>query len=377
MNPTPGEQMDLDSILKKRKVLITCGMGGVGKTTLSAAIAIRAALMGKKVAVITIDPAKRLANSLGLDSLDDHPKDITSQLRESLQHAQAQNLFRPNPNWNTEGSLSAIMPDTRRTFENFVHELSPHPAVTQKVIENPIFQIFAKEFSGTNEYMALERLLSLYRSGQYDFIVLDTPPSRNTLAFLNAPQLLARFFDEKLVRLLVLPANQLLSSGIKKALSILEKLTGAGFMTHLFDFAASLFEVQVNFSASLKKITTLLQSSEVGFLMVTTPTMDAIEEAKHFIQSVQEHQFSFDGIILNRTLEHLDPSAEPLEPSQIKPYQGAFEIMQDIRGREQIVTENLQKTGIPICAKVTELARDVHSVEDLLYVATALQPHPH
>jgi anion-transporting ArsA/GET3 family ATPase len=360
---------NIDDIIKSRKILITCGTGGVGKTTLSAAIAMRAALLGKKVVVITIDPAKRLANSLGLHVLDDQPTDLTPQIKAVVDKVNAAaNVLSPSAEFPAAftGSLVAIVPDTRKTFENFVTELAPNQAVADRVMNNPIFQIFAKEFSGTNEYMALERLLSIYKSSAYDFIVLDTPPSRNTLAFLDAPRLLAQFFDEKIIRWLILPANKILAAGVKKALGILERLTGAGFMTNLFDFASSLFEVQVNFTASLKKITLLLESPEVGFMMVTTPTMDAIDEAKHFIASVHEHRFSFDGVILNRTLGYLDSK------TSVVGYESAFEVMRDLQARELRVFENLIKTEIPICAKLPELARDVHSLEDLFYVAMAL-----
>ena len=367
MSEVKPTQKKIDGIIKSRKILITCGTGGVGKTTLSAAIAMRAALLGKKVVVITIDPAKRLANSLGLRVLDDRPTDLTPQLMAVVNKVKTTGGYSASeiPE-NFTGSLVAIVPDTRKTFENFVTELAPNPVVADRIMGNPIFQIFAKEFSGTNEYMALERLLSIYNSGDYDFIVLDTPPSRNTLAFLDAPRLLAQFFEEKIIRWLILPANKILAAGVKKALGILERPTGAGFMTNLFDFASSLFLVQVNFTASLKKITLLLESPEVGFMMVTTPTMDAIDEAKHFIDSVHEHRFSFDGVILNRTLGYLDSKAS------VVGYEDAFEAIRDLQAREHRVLENLVRTEIPICAKLPELARDVHSLEDLFYVAMAL-----
>ena len=350
----------LDQILEKRKIIITCGTGGVGKTTLSAAIAIRAATLGRKAVVITIDPAKRLATSLGLQTLSDEATDLTDHVRAA--HRKLANPSAPE----VSGTLAAIMPDTRRTFENFVTELAPSPVLAAKVLKNPIFQIFAKEFSGTNEYMALERLLALDRRSSYDCIILDTPPSRNTLAFLDAPKLLSQFFDEKLIRWLVLPANKLVATGMKKGLGILERLTGAGFMTSLFDFAAALFEVQGNFTGNLRKVTDLLESQKTGFLMVSTPSPEILPEAGHFIKRLEEHRFHFDGLALNRTIGHL-----PKE-SATPGYESAFEIIQALQTREQWVSENLVKNLIPVCAKIPELARDVHSVEDLFHVAMAL-----
>ncbi len=347
----------INRILENRHIIITAGTGGVGKTTLSAALAFRAAMLGKKTVVITIDPAKRLATSLGLSTLGDHPTDLTPMLKAIHEKSGGKGEIK--------GTLAAIMPDTRKTFENFVAELAPNEAIAEQVIRNPIFQIFAKEFSGTNEYMALERLYALNEEEKYDTIILDTPPSRNTLAFLDAPTLLARFFEERLIKWLVLPANKLVSTGMRKALGILEKLTGAGFMTHLFDFASALFEVRVNFTANLKKMTDLMASPQVGFLMVTTPTPDTVPEAQHFIEQVVSHGFHFDGIALNRTLGYLKIHERPS-------HEGAIEIIKCLQNREAQVLKQLGKQSIPVLAKLPELARDVHSVEDLFHVAMAL-----
>ncbi|MGZ3688645.1 MAG: ArsA family ATPase [Bdellovibrionota bacterium] len=357
---------EIDPTLARRRILITCGTGGVGKTTVSAALAIRAAMLGRKTVVITIDPAKRLATSLGLKSLGDEPTDLTPLIREAHARAKASGAKVPPE---MTGTLAAIMPDTRKTFESFVHELAPDPSAAERVMKNPIFQIFAKEFSGTNEYMALERLYALDKQGLYDCIILDTPPSRNTLAFLKAPKLLAQFFEERLIRWLVLPANRLVSGGMKKALGILEKLTGASFMSNLFDFASSLFEVQATFTANLRKITRLLESEEVGFLMVTVPSPDTAPEAHLFIQSVAEHGFRFDGLALNRTLDYLEVPSALDAPKEL---QEAFSVLRALKERESRVLSDLKKDEIPVSSKLPELARDVHSVEDLFHVALAL-----
>jgi anion-transporting ArsA/GET3 family ATPase len=348
--------LPIDQALQDRRVLITCGTGGVGKTTLSAAIALRAALQGKKAVVITIDPAKRLSTSLGMNGkLGDEPTDLSPKIRSILKNPES------------FGSLHAIVPDSQKTFEAFFTELADNPISAQRILRNPIFQIFSKEFSGANEYMAMERLHALYEKGDYDCIILDTPPSRNTLAFLNAPRLLAQLFEEKLIRWLVLPANKLVSAGMRKALSILEKLTGAGFMTHLLDFASCLFELRVRFTANLDKITGLLESPDVGFIMVTTPSPDLAPEARHFIQTLKDHRLHFDGVALNRTLSHLnttDPTDEAKRPR-------GLQLLKALQRTEKEVVSDLEALKIPICAKLPELSRDVHSLEDLLHVAMA------
>jgi anion-transporting ArsA/GET3 family ATPase len=376
-NTTPSSQNSspdstIDAILNRRKIIITCGTGGVGKTTLSAALGIRAALLGKRAVVVTIDPAKRLSTSLGLQGLGDHPTDLTPQIQAALEQAKALGLDTPKK---LTGTLAAIVPDTRKTFETFVQELAPSPEAAQRVMRNPIFQIFAKEFSGTNEYMALERLHALDTQGEYDCIILDTPPTRNTLAFLEAPKVLAQFFEEKLIRWLVLPANQILATGMKKALGILEKLTGASFMTHLFDFASGLFSVQIRFTANLKKINQLMESPQVGFLMVTTLSPTHEKEVDHFIQVLKNHHLHFEGVLFNRTLAYLKDEKSPTEvgaiSAQSDSWREAYALIHALQERERRVISNFMHKPIPVCAKLPELARDVHSVEDLFHVALA------
>jgi anion-transporting ArsA/GET3 family ATPase len=359
----------IDQALSKRGILITCGTGGVGKTTLSAAIAVRAAVLGKKAVVITIDPAKRLATSLGMTDLGDAPTDLTPRIREALARARASGAAVPAE---VAGSLSAIIPDTRTTFESFVADVSPNEDVARRLLANPIFQIFAKEYSGANEYMALQRLHTLHRSGEYDCIILDTPPSRNTLAFLQAPRLLAQLFEEKIIRWLVLPANKLVAGGMRKALGVLERLTGTGFMTNLLDFASALFETQEGFLGSLRKITTLLESPEVGFIMVTNPAPDIAVEASHFIETLRQHRFHFDGVALNRTLGYLALGEADLREAQ-GARKDAFTVIRALQERERSVVSGLAQRGVPLCAKLPELARDVHSVEDLFHVAMSFE----
>lgn len=367
----------IDTVLKSKKIVISCGTGGVGKTTFSAALAFRAALLGKKALVITIDPAKRLGTSLGLEGLCDEPTDITPRLNLALEKLrQAGSLPREFP-LQSGGTLHAIIPDTLKTFDQLVSELSPNAAVAERLRRNPIFQIFARDFSGTNEYMAMERLHALHRESHYDCIILDTPPSSNTLAFLEAPRLLAGFFDERILRWLVLPANKLVSFGMKKILGILEKLTGSGFMVSLLDFGNSLLEIQTRFSANLSSIMELLCSSPVGFLVVTAAAQDRTAETVNFIKSLKNNGFRFEGIAVNRSLSYLQ-SHPSLSPDRETPeLRSALELVLALKQRQDQAIEELRQSGDPVLVQLPELARDVHSVEDLLHVALALGPdHP-
>ncbi len=365
----------IDQALLTKKIIVTCGTGGVGKTTVSAALALRAASLGKKTVVITIDPAKRLATSLGLGDIGDLPTDLSSQLRQAL-------IDKGLPPLPESGSLHAIMPDTRETFESFIRSLTASEAIAKRVIDNPIFQIFSREFSGSNEYMAMQRLLGLHQEGKFDLIILDTPPSRNTLALLDAPKLLARFFDERFIRWLVLPANKLVSTGMRKALGLLEKLTGAAFMTHLFEFASALFEVRVQFSANLSKITELLQHHSTSFLLVAAPSRDTAPDALHFVDSVKGHGFQFEGIVVNRRLSHLGACPERAPENAPEYINRALQVLSALQERESLAMTDLEmklKTlssgnpSAPICLSLPELARDVHSLSDLLEISQALE----
>lgn len=349
----------LQNSLDHRRVLITCGTGGVGKTTISASLAVRAALQGKRVIVITIDPAKRLATSLGLNNLGHVPTDLTS----ALEKASGQNV---------PGKLFALMPESEESFERLIRSLTTKEEAVQRILKNPILKTFSQDFSGTNEYLALEELNFFHGQGEYDLVILDTPPSRNTLSFLEAPQLLARFFEEKFIRFLVVPANRLLAFGMRKTFGILEKLTGAGFIRQLFDFGGALFEVQENFLKKLQSIHKLLQSEDVGFLMVAAPTPDSAPEIAHFLEQVRERGFHFDGVLLNRSVGHLetDPHSE-LDPAEAliialqKREKAAYSLL-----REPEKSETAKESKNLFYIQLPELARDVHGLEDLFHVST-------
>lgn len=368
--------MSLDSLFACRKVIITCGTGGVGKTTLSSALGIRAALNGRKTMVVTMDPAKRLATSLGFEGLGDHATDLTPHLQE-IASKRGMNFG--------SGKLSAMMPDTRRTLEGLFRSLAPTPGIADQLIANPIFQMFSKEFSGANEYMALERLDTLVTAGIYDCVILDTPPSRNTLSFLRAPQLLGRLFDEGFIKWLVLPANKLLSIGMQKTLGVLEKLTGDGFITHLLEFAQGLLALQASFTAKIQRISALLASEEVGFVMVAGPASETLPDLEHFLKAISQNKLQFDGLILNRSMASLEVGDG--EMASAKPdLKKGLELLKNLEGRENRTTLRLvqaiqsevsqSSAKNAFCYRVPELTRDVHSMEDLFHVALALDRSP-
>ncbi len=339
--------MTIDDVIKKRRILITSGTGGVGKTTLSSALAIRSAEIGYRTLVITVDPAKRLATSLGVEKLGDAPTDLTPMICEKLPAL--------------KGTLHAIIPDTRATFESFIRSLSPNPQSADRIVSNPIFSVISREFSGANEFMALQRLSALERDSQWERIVLDTPPNRNTLALLNSSQVLADFFEEKLFQWLITPTHKLLSGGLNKALGLLEKLTGEGFMVDLVELARGIVEIQPRIAERLRAVHTLFQSDDLGFLMVAGPTPETQGELRHLIETLNARKYAFDGLILNRTLSYF--SAPPEGPT--------WDLLRALQARERAVIKTLEPLigRDRVFMRLPELVRDIHSIGDLVHVS--------
>jgi anion-transporting ArsA/GET3 family ATPase len=269
------------------RVIVCCGSGGVGKTTTSAALAIRAAERGRTVVVLTIDPAKRLAQALGLKILGNEP-----DLVEGV---------------GTDGSLHAMMLDMRRTFDEMV-EAHAEPGRAEKILANPFYQTISTSFSGTQEYMAMEKLGQLAATGNWDLIVVDTPPSRSALDFLDAPQRMSTFLDGRMIRLLSAPAR----AGGRG----LRKIVGAGFTLFaravstilggqmLADASAFVQAFDTMFGGFRERATAtyeLLRSPGTAFLVVAAPEPDALREAAYFVDRLSTEEMPLGGMVLNRT----------------------------------------------------------------------------
>jgi anion-transporting ArsA/GET3 family ATPase len=269
------------------RVIVCCGSGGVGKTTTSAALAIRAAERGRKVVVLTIDPAKRLAEALGLKILGNEP-DLVAGV-------------------DADGELHAMMLDMRRTFDEMV-EAHAEPGRAEKILANPFYQTISTSFSGTQEYMAMEKLGQLAATGRWDLIVVDTPPSRSALDFLDAPQRMSTFLDGRMIRLLSSPAR----AGGRG----LRKLVGAGFTLFaktvstilggqmLADASAFVQAFDTMFGGFRERATAtyeLLRSPGTAFLVVAAPEPDALREAAYFVDRLSIEQMPLAGLVLNRT----------------------------------------------------------------------------
>ena len=289
---TGGRILDVDAMLDDPHtgIIVCCGSGGVGKTTTSAALALRAAERGRQVVVLTIDPARRLAQSMGIEVLDNTPRPVSGLVR----------------NGETGGSLDAMMLDMKRTFDEVV-ESQASPEKAQQILENPFYVALSSSFAGTQEYMAMEKLGQIHadarRDGTYDLIVVDTPPSRSALDFLDAPERLSSFLDGRFIRLLLAPAKgpaRLMSAGFTMVTNALTKILGAQVLRDMQTFVSAFDTLFGGFRQRAQKTFELLQADGTAFLVVAAPEPDALREAAYFVERLSEDDMPLAGLVVNR-----------------------------------------------------------------------------
>ncbi|GAA4702412.1 ArsA family ATPase [Nocardioides conyzicola] len=293
--PGPAPAMDVDALIDDRGIgiIVCCGSGGVGKTTTSAALALRAAERGRKVVVLTIDPAKRLAQSMGIERLDNTPRPVTG--------------LRTNGRGNRKGGgLDAMMLDMKRTFDEVV-ESQATPEKAQQILANPFYIALSSSFSGTQEYMAMEKLGQIHadaqRDGTYDLIVVDTPPSRSALDFLDAPERLSSFLDGRFIRLLLTPAKgpaRMMTAGLGLITGALNKILGTQVLRDMQTFVAAFDTLFGGFRQRAQKTFELLQADGTAFLVIAAPEPDALREAAYFVERLADDDMPLMGLIVNR-----------------------------------------------------------------------------
>ncbi|MGW4727699.1 ArsA family ATPase [Streptomyces shenzhenensis] len=285
---SPARVLDIDPLLDdpKTRIVVCCGSGGVGKTTTAAALGLRAAERGRKVVVLTIDPARRLAQSMGIDSLDNVPRRVKGT--------------------EGEGELHAMMLDMKRTFDEVV-EAHADPERAAAILANPFYQSLSAGFAGTQEYMAMEKLGQLRAKDEWDLIVVDTPPSRSALDFLDAPKRLGSFLDGRLIRLLTAPAKlggwagmKFLNAGMSMMTGTLGKLLGGQLLKDVQTFVAAMDTTFGGFRTRADATYKLLQAPGTAFLVVAAPERDALREAAYFVERLAAENMPLVGLVLNR-----------------------------------------------------------------------------
>lgn len=270
-------------------MLIVCGAGGVGKTTTSAALAVRLAECGQRVAVLTIDPARRLADALSVSALGNAPRSVPVQA----------------------GSLDALMLDAKETFDEIIRRKAPTPEVRDRILRNHYYRFVSERLPGVHEYMAMERLLELTESGRYDVVVLDTPPTRHALDFLSAPDRMAGLMDEGVMRWLVLPASaggwRMIEMGSDMLAGVLKKLLGERTIEDIAEFFSGFQSLWAGFRERSLLARSLLGSERTRFLLVTTAAPGARSDALAFLEVLRRDSMPFAGFLINRCVARVPP----------------------------------------------------------------------
>lgn len=333
--------LGLDALIDdpKTRIVVCCGSGGVGKTTTAAALGLRAAERGRKVVVLTIDPARRLAQSMGIDSLDNVPRRVKG-LDDSA-----------------SGELHAMMLDMKRTFDEIV-EAHTDAERAATILNNPFYQSLSAGFAGTQEYMAMEKLGQLRARDEWDLIVVDTPPSRSALDFLDAPKRLGSFLDGRLIRLLTAPAKlggragmKFLNVGMSMMTGTLGKLLGGQLLKDVQTFVAAMDTTFGGFRTRADATYKLLQAPGTAFLVVAAPERDALREAAYFVERLAAERMPLAGLVLNRvhgsgadrlSAERALAAAENLETAENSENPQAVENLEEPR----IVDQEGGKAGL-------------------------------
>ncbi len=293
--------MSVADLLEGKRVCVCGGSGGVGKTTTSAAIALGMAAAGAKVAVVTIDPAKRLANALGLQELENEPRRV-----EPERLAGAGLDFR--------GELWAMMLDPKRTFDELIDRVAADPERAQEIKANRVYRELSTAVSGSQEFTAVAKLYELDRDGDFDLLVLDTPPSRNALDFLDAPGRLTSFLEGRALKAFIRPTGlgmRVLGRGAAPLLGALRRVTGVDLITDLSTFFGLLGDMTEDFSARAAQVERMLKAPTTAFVLVTSAQASAIDEAIWFRRTLTDGGLPFAGVIVNRVHHDVLGDAEP------------------------------------------------------------------
>jgi anion-transporting ArsA/GET3 family ATPase len=291
--------VNVAELLADKRVCVCGGSGGVGKTTTSAAIGLGMAARGAKVAVVTIDPARRLANALGLEELENEPRRVEA---ERLEHTGIE----------IRGELWAMTLDPKRTFDELIERLAPDPGRAQEIKANRVYRELSSAVSGSQEFTAIAKLYELDQEGDFDLLVLDTPPSRNALDFLDAPGRLTAFLDGRMLRMFLGP-TRVVGRGAAPFLSVLRRVTGVELISDLSTFFSLLGDMTEGFTQRAARVQEMLRAPGTAFVLVASAQRDSIDEAIWLRRALEEEGIPFSGVVVNRVHHDMLGDREPSE----------------------------------------------------------------
>jgi len=354
---------ELQSLVESADIIVTAGSGGVGKTTTAAVLALEGAMRGRRAVVVTIDPAKRLADALGLEGLSNTPSKIDGE-------------------W--PGELWALMLDTKSTFDDLVARHSTDPQQVERILQNRFYKNISGALSGTQEYMAMEKLYELHSEGQFDLVVVDTPPTRHALDFIDAPRRLTRFLDHRLYRILMTPTRGLMKAANVAAQAFvrtLSKVVGAEVIDDAITFFTAFSGMEEGFKDRANIVFELLASERTAFVLVASPRRDTVEEADFFARRLGEAGISVRALIVNRMHPHFGEGLAEATRERARTLEGTdlgglYANLADFRlvaSREEEHLAGLAERVAPApVLRVPFLQSDVHDLDGLSEVGAHL-----
>lgn len=350
--------MSLDDLVAARSVVVCCGPGGVGKTTTAAVVALDGAIRGRRAVVVTIDPARRLADALGLDSLSDEPRQIDSKGR-----------------W--DGELWALMLDTKSTFDTLVTKYAATPEQAESIMSNRFYRNISSALSGTQEYMAMEKLFELHDEHRFDLIVVDTPPTRNALDFIDAPRRLTRFLDNRIFRLLMLPARaslKIVNVAAQPFLRTVSRVVGLQVVQDAVAFFRAFEGMEDGFRDRAQRVLHLLSDPGTAFVLVSSPRRDAVDEADFFARKLAEADIAVQALVVNRMHPRFGDvgaarARERAESLAATPLGALYSNLADLYevsdGEEAHLRTLVDRVAPAPAVRVPLLASDVHDLDGL------------
>ncbi|MDP8975797.1 MAG: AAA family ATPase [Actinomycetota bacterium] len=368
----------LEPLVVDREIVVCCGPGGVGKTTVAASLALECALRGRRACVVTIDPARRLANALGLSEVGDLPSKVDGD-------------------W--PGELWALMLDTKSTFDALVTRYAATPEQADAILQNRLYRNISGVLSGTHEYMAMEKLYELHAQGRlsesgdhdpppFDLVVVDTPPTRNALDFVDAPRRLTRLLDNRIFRLLMVPTRAYLramSLASQAFLRTISKVVGAEVVSDVVAFFRAFEGMEEGFRQRAEEVHDLITSGASAFVLVASPARDAVREAAYFADKLAEGGIPTSALVVNRVhpwfgdgaMESASEDDPRSAAGALAPFYANLAEFVDIAGREESHFATLASRVAPApVARVPFLPADVHDLEGLRAVADELFLRP-
>jgi anion-transporting ArsA/GET3 family ATPase len=360
-------------LVSGKSVIVCCGSGGTGKTTISAAIGLAGAEQGRKTCVVTIDPARRLADALGLDNLDNTPRRIAG-------------------NWS--GELSAVMLDAKSTFDDLVARYSESEEQADRILQNRLYRNLTSALSGTQEYMAMEKLYELHSEGGFDLVVVDTPPTRHALDFVDAPRRLYSFLENRVFRLLLMPTRAYLKAmtfAANALLRTISRVAGSEIVEDAMTFFRAFEGMEEGFRERARRVEELLANPGTAFVLVAAPREDSIEEARFFARRLAETSIPVSALVVNRLFPNFAPDRTFSDDSAVDPGAGDapkslgedplayHELRRNLEDflavashEERYVAELSDEVAPAPVVRVPFLREDVHDLEGLEIVARHL-----